>query len=310
MKISVAIFVYKNFDLIDDLLSSLNKQSDNFHQLIISSDDPDHKFHEEIDKKLRIFNKLKRKELSIYQNKENIGIVKHVSKVLTRLSGELVLLIGADDYIEKNYFKKIYPYFNQLDVMAVTPNQYRVSEKGLLLSASSWTQGHLKGIAEQILKENFGIPPAGTLIRRHVLEKASFTEDMLNEDEQFYFLCNLLGQRKIIPDCLFYYRVSKNSMSSWLRNPWVRNISLKSRLRLEFLNRVAQNEGWLMLLSMFPHEEKEQALKNIENNISSYHRKIRDIENTKSFLILTYYRFKIFWTYFKFEIRKMLYNIY
>ena len=131
MKISVAIFVYKNFDLIDDLLSSLNKQSDNFHQLVISSDDPDHKFHEEIDKKLRIFNKLKRKELSICQNKENIGIVKHVSKVLTRLSGELVLLIGADDYIEKNYFKKIYPHFNQLDVMAVTPNQYRVNEKGL-----------------------------------------------------------------------------------------------------------------------------------------------------------------------------------
>lgn len=301
--------MYKNFGLIDNLLASLNSQLEFFDQLIISSDDPEHNFLEEIDKKVGFFPQLREKQLSFLQNKRNIGIVKHVGEVLPKARGDLILLIGADDYLDKKYFETLCPYLEDPRIQAVTPNQFRVNKEGVVLSASTWTQASLNKISQQIKYENFGVPPAGSLIRRNVLELAKFTDDMINEDEQFYFACNLLGQRKIIPDHLFYYRISTDSMSSWLRNPWVSNADLKLRIRNEIKNRIAQNEGWLALLSKFPYSESDTAKKNIDNNILFYKRRIRNIESKMSSLVLAEYRIKIFWTYFKFEIRKIIFRI-
>lgn len=301
--------MYKNFGLIDDLLASLNSQLEFFDQLIISSDDPEHNFLEEIDRKICFFPDLRKKKLLCLQNTRNIGIVKHIGEVLPKTCGNLILLIGADDYLDKKYFETVCPYFEDPRIQAVTPNQFRVNDEGMVLSASNWTQASLNKISQQIKNEDFGVPPAGSLVRSNSFEHAIFTDDMLNEDEQFYFTCNLLGQRKIIPDRLFYYRVSGESMSSWLRNPWVSNADLKLRIRNEIKNRIAQNEGWLALLSKFPYSESDTAKKNIDNNILFYKRRIRNIESKMSSLVLAEYRIKIFWTYFKFEIRKIIFRI-
>ena len=308
MSISVVIVIYKNFDLIDNLLASLNNQLEFFDQLIISSDDPEHNFLEEIDKKICFFPELRKKKLSCLQNTRNIGIVKHVGEVLPKTCGNLILLIGADDYLDKKYFETVCPYFEDPRIQAVTPNQFRVNNEGEVLSASNWTQASLKKINQQIIYENFGVPPAGSLIRRNVLKQAKFADDMINEDEQFYFACNLLGQRKIIPDHLFYYRISTDSMSSWLRNPWVSNADLKLRIRNEFKNRIAQNEGWLVLLTRFPYSESDEAEKNIEKNILLYGRRLRNLESRLGFHLVILYRMKIFWAYFRFEIRKIMFR--
>ena len=97
-------------------------------------------------------------------------------------------------------------------------------------------------------------------------------------------------------------------MSSWLRNPWVSNADLKLRIRNEFKNRIAQNEGWLVLLTRFPYSESDEAEKNIEKNILLYGRRLRNLESRLGFHLVILYRMKIFWAYFRFEIRKIMFR--
>lgn len=251
MKFDVFILVYKNLDLIGDLLKSLSSQADQLGRVVISIDSPDTDSVDDVKVVLMKFPRLFLTDIIVRSNTKNLGVAYHVKYLEKYIRSDFILLIGADDYICKNYFKVMSGHIAASasgTYSILTPNQFFVDPNSLILRETSRSQSDLVDLATAIQQEGFGVPSAGSLISSNLIRDIRFYKNTINEDDQIIFRGMLAGKRIIVPERLFFYRVDVNSLSSWHRDPFLCKTALESAIVSEVQNRRAQNLGWLKLL--------------------------------------------------------------
>ena len=118
---SVIILSYKNLQYIEDTIKSVIDQDYKDIELIIADDCSDgidlNKFKKYID----INNNGNIKNVIIYKNKMNLGIVKNINKALLVANGNYIKIIDSDDYFySKNVLSNVADYFNNNDSIIIT----------------------------------------------------------------------------------------------------------------------------------------------------------------------------------------------
>jgi len=265
-KFDVFILIYKNLNLIGDLLESLSHQVDLIDRVVISSDSPDTESVNEINSILKKYSKIYDTDIVVRSNRKNLGVANHVMSLNKYIKSRYILLIGADDYICKSYFKVMLNFLEenaQDEYTILTPNQYFVDCHSKVLRKTSRNQSDIKNLSNAIKMENFGVPYAGSLICSNIIKNIRYYKGTINEDDQIIVKGMLIGKRAIIPEHIFFYRVGVNSLSSWYRNPFLPKSSLKKLIASEAKNRRAQNIGWLNLIRKEPASEERNALINL-----------------------------------------------
>jgi hypothetical protein len=285
--VDVVILVYNNIEHIDNLFESLDGQFLYINKLILSSDETSMLNLNYACERLLCYNNLKNVNSKFFFRGENLGVAMHIASLQSEIESDLVLFIGADDYLHEEYFKRLIPFFESDGIVAVTPNQFRVNGVNKLVSVSNFRHHSAADLCHIISTEDFIVPSAGTLLSREVVRETRFTQGMANDDDQLLFVASLLGRRIICEENLFYYRVGSDSLSSWLRKPFERQDKFVKLLLHEYENRKLHNTMWLRQLIKHVGPSSSQSVKIIENRIKQYEKRISIVSNSRYAFILT-----------------------
>ncbi len=129
MKFSIVIPVYNVEDYIDKCLNSIRKQTyDNFEAIIVNDGSPDNS--EVIIKKY-----LKDKRFRYYK-KENGGLSDARNYGVKYTTGDYLLFIDSDDYIDKSLLEKINEILESKQVDVVRFNLNLVDDEGNLIRSA------------------------------------------------------------------------------------------------------------------------------------------------------------------------------
>lgn len=118
---SVIILSYKNLEYVEDTIKSVMDQDYKDIELIIADDCTEgidlNKFKKDID----INNSGNIKNVIIYKNEVNLGIVKNMNKALAVANGNYIKIIDSDDcFYSKNVLSDVVGYFNNNDSIIIT----------------------------------------------------------------------------------------------------------------------------------------------------------------------------------------------
>ena len=308
---TVAILIYEKTDGLHQLLGVLSDCEEYIEKIIISIDSPG---NPTVDGMRRYVQKHVGERIDnvvVTSNDENLGIKKHFLKLAQGVETDYALMIGCDDCVTGDYFTYVFDAFQDPAVVAVTPNQIRVNEKFQEVSRSSWRQEVLPKLEEIIQNESFGVPSAGTSFRSKLFEHLSYTDDMLNEDDQLMMLALLMGKRSILKPKLFRYRVHSGSLSSWLRKPFLATTDFETVLKTEFSNRRAQNEGWRRIIdSHAPAHQKELLKRLCASNIEKYERLYSYLQKPYlRHLVIANYRRRLLYNFVRFNVGRIFFRV-
>lgn len=215
-------------------------------------------------------------EIKLNHNSTNLGIANHVNLLIKLIHSDYFTIVAGDDRLDESYVAKLRDNFSK-NITAVTANQFRMNDNGVIFDKSNWTNKDLKPIGEIIQSEAFGVPSAGTMFRTSTIKKyGDIIANVVNEDDQLLLRAAIEGERLILPEALFYYRVHSNSMSAVHRNYVMTDNMLLESKQKEFINRIRNIKGWVKIIDdCVINEDSRTSLKNmIDNKIDYYEKRI------------------------------------
>ena len=130
--VTVYILTYKNFNYLEKTVRSVAEQSYKNIELLLSDDASDNINKNEIS--LLLFQYKKRfTNIIVNYNEKNLGTVKHLNKVISMSTGELIMGLGADDYFATpDAVERVVKYFNENpEKLLVASKRIDKEDKGL-----------------------------------------------------------------------------------------------------------------------------------------------------------------------------------
>lgn len=167
------------------------------------------------DNSIKIIEKHKSKLDFYIINNENLGLIKSCNKIIKKLSGEFVVRIDADDYIEPGFIENflfeinqnspdiIYPDYNLIDYSGKKITTYRKSDHSNHLEFDKPFHG------------------AFTAIKKNFLEEINFYDEEFSRQDGYYIWIHFKIKKKVIKHIkkpLFNYRQHRSSLSYDKRN--------------------------------------------------------------------------------------------
>lgn len=309
--VSYLLFSYNQEKYIKEAVESALAQTYSPLEIIISDDhSTDNTW--EIIKKL-VDNYKGPHKIIINQNKENLGIAKHVNKVMSMAKGELFVMAAGDDisfaHRTQVLFENWIKYKNQ--VYAFTSSMEGINEKGL---ACNYTNKHFNDELVQLkIKDYFKKCHwcgAGTAYDRHLFDIFGPIKYEFNEDRAYLSRTWLIGKTLALKEVLLKYRLGGVSTktddidkSNILNAKWCLYCYLQIQEDLKKINK------------KLPLEEKAY----LQKQISKY-KYLYNYYKTKSFSKKLFYYKKIIkidfkeWNKFVFllpiSLKKFIYNSY
>ena len=119
----------------------------------------------------------------------------------------------------------------------------KVNEKFQEVSEFAWCDGDLPKIEEFIQIESFRTPSACTSFRSKFFEPLSYTDDMVNEDDQIMMLALLTGKRVIEEPRLFRYKMKETSMEQKLCEVIARALDIDAK-QVTIDSTATDLDGW------------------------------------------------------------------
>lgn len=192
---SVIILSYKNLEYIEDTIKSVIGQDYKDIELIIADDCTDgidlNKFKKYID----INNNGNIKNVIIYKNKVNLGIVKNINKALSVANGDYIKIIDSDDcFYSKSVLSDVADYFNNNDSIIITTKflQCDINMKPLVNAENIMDSLKAKLIEGSDSKKFYNkLCAEGTLIDPGVFFKKDFFKQYGMLDESYIHLNDL-----------------------------------------------------------------------------------------------------------------------
>lgn len=191
--LSIVILCYKNFDGIEETIKRIANQTYQNIELMIS-DDGSEEFDVALVEEILAPFKTRFSYSFVNKNEKNMGTVKHINSLFTKLHGDIILYQGCDDLLyDENVISDVMAYFEQSNAKIVTTQRVLKSKNGsdFVLPEAADAKAIEKGgkeLLHHICKKGNVISGCGTFYSKSVFEEYGyFDEDCrLVEDYSFY----------------------------------------------------------------------------------------------------------------------------
>ena len=177
-KISVIVPVYNAKKYIKKCLDSLVKQTLKDIEIIVVNDCSLDNVEKILDKY-----KAKYKNVKIYTNRKNKGIGYTRNLGIKKAKGEYISFVDSDDYLDKNYYEKMYLYAKENELDMVVSDIKKVNETYDVIGyerVEDFEISNLKTNYDLLLNINLG--PTNKLYKRELFTDVLFPEDLKYED--------------------------------------------------------------------------------------------------------------------------------
>lgn len=119
--ITVIILMFNSMEYIYDCLKSVCNQTYSNIEIIIGDDGSFEFSRESLEQYIILLKKKNIRYIDIYQNENNIGIVKNYTKALQRSHGEYIFYLAADDtFFDENVLVNVYHFFKKTNYKIVS----------------------------------------------------------------------------------------------------------------------------------------------------------------------------------------------
>lgn len=223
-KVSIIIPIYKAEKFIERCTRSLLNQNFNSIEYIFINDaSPDDSFkivRELIEKSNR------KEDIKLLENEHNLGVAKTRKKGMLEATGEYVIQIDADDWIESNMISTLYNKAKQ-DNADIAVCDYYIS---FITGKETYRKEEYKPNIDFNIKNIMlgKVHPAfwNTLIKRNLyVEKNIFPEGKINMGEDYEMMLKLfLSTEKVtyIPKALLHYtQYNENSITKTMNREYI-----------------------------------------------------------------------------------------
>lgn len=218
--ISIILPVYNTSPYLEQCLNSIHNQSFKNFELICIDDGSSDNSYEILKKYEKIITNCK----VIYQKNQGVATARNTG--LSNVTGDYIVFIDSDDYIEHNYLERLYNESCNTNADVVICNFYRYYDNSNLKLPVIYKKSSGLYSSHDILKSL--IPD--NLIHSYLWNKLWKRELFDNLEfpnikyEDISVMCDLFYKAKkisIISDTLYYYRIRKTSI--------VRNYSISTQ---------------------------------------------------------------------------------
>lgn len=223
-KVSIIIPVYKVEKFIERCARSLlNQDFNSIEYIFINDATPDNSF---IILENLIEKSSRKEDTKLLENEHNLGVAKTRKKGMLEASGEYVIQIDADDWIEPNMISTLYNKVKQ-DNADIAVCDYYIS---FITGKETYrTEEYRPNIDFNIKNIMLGkVHPAfwNTLIKRNLyIEKNIFPEGKINMGEDYEMMLKLfLSTEKVtyIPKALLHYtQYNENSITKTMNREYI-----------------------------------------------------------------------------------------
>ena len=151
----------------------------------------------------KICQKLEKKGIIKLINKTNGGKANAVNTGISKAKNELIYIIDADSYAEKNSFNSLIGYFDDPKIAAVSSSM-KVKKKLSFFEKMQWVEYSLSILfrkVQSMFNSMYVTPGPGSIYRKSVIEEiGGFNEETLTEDMEIAF--NIQSHGYIIENSL------------------------------------------------------------------------------------------------------------
>lgn len=206
--ISLILPAFNAQNYIGRCIESLLKQTYRNLEIIIINDGS-------IDRTLEICKEYEKKDSRIILiNQENKGVSYCRNNGIARATGDFIVFIDSDDYIDASMVEKLHEVQKEKDADIVQCGYYIIYDGGKI--SKSITQSYVEGSKEDIM--NFYIHnlelcvvPWNKLIRKKVMEEIEFPLNRRYEDEATTYKIFYNAEVVVNLDCALYYYYQNKS---------------------------------------------------------------------------------------------------
>lgn len=153
----------------------------------------------------------KNKNIKIFFNKKNKGLIKCANLALKNSKGTYIMRLDADDYLSKNAIKHLVDNIkNKKKIMMIFPNFFKINEKSKIISKYRYKTKSKYSLYDE--------PAHGAccLINVKFLKKIGGYNELFDRQDGYYLWYSILSRKKSICHInkfLFYYRMHQHNLS-------------------------------------------------------------------------------------------------
>ena len=205
-KVSVIVPAYNAEKTIEKCINSLINQTFDDYEIIILNDGS-------IDGTKKILKRFENNKKIKIINKSNEGIGKTRNLGIRRASGEYIMFVDSDDYVDNQIIEKYYKFALENNLDLVTSTYKKVINNNIISwPGTKYDIGNLKTNPQILNYIEYG--PCAKLYRRELIIKNNifFIEDKKYED--FPFVCKAILKSNLIGylnGAYYYYVINDNS---------------------------------------------------------------------------------------------------
>ncbi len=206
--VSILLNCYNASSFISKAIESVLSQTYYNWELVIWDDGS-------TDNTLEVLNKYKDKRIKIFRSSNNVGLGKSRLKAISKLNGNLISILDADDYFEPEKIKKQVEIFNDhpdVSVCATWANFYNELNKVIYLFKTKNKKEELK---KKLLYINF-LPHSSIMYRKKKALDVGWYSTQLEYSQDYDLTLKLLevGDLYVINEYLTNIFQSRTNMSN------------------------------------------------------------------------------------------------
>ena len=302
--VSVIIPIYNTEEYLAKCLESVLKQSLKEIEIICINDCSK-------DESEKIINRYKEQdERIIYKiNEKNMGLSYSRNIGIQCAKGEYIFFLDSDDYIKKNTLYELYNYSKKMEMDILYFGYYDIQINGLCIKKDRESiypniMGGKEFFCDSIEKNNAYVMSWSAFYNRNFIVKneISFENDMIFEDNIFYFQTLMKAKRvSSLEKCYYYYKRRNNSIISSNENLQKKLMS-ECRMINILYKYIEQEQDERLVIDIDKLIENESVcLIDFYKNIDYFDMSEVD-RNIKDYIILSIVKGKIYNGYFKYKL--------
>lgn len=272
--VSCIVLSYNHEKFIKQALDGLFSQDyENIEYIISDDNSPDNSF--EIIKNYLENIDIKNKKIVLNQNNPNLGLIKHLNKILKKANGQYIVLMAGDDISFSNRVSTLVDIFENQHVSMILSNATRIDQDGTVLGPLHLLKMPKTKTIEDIIKVGVvNIAGATMACHRDVFFKfGDIPENLDNEDDNLPIKATMLNGIFVLDRSLLYYRIHSGSLSSTL---WTKK-TFKEHITADVIRNKSLIKHWNAWINLFetyginechiPHLKEKIAYKQIVNQL-------------------------------------------
>ncbi len=241
--VSYLLFAYNQEEYIREAVLAALSQDYEHLELIFSDDcSSDRTFHiiEDLARTYQGSHKI-----VLNRNRTNLGVTRHLNKLVDMSSGRLIVGAAGDDISEINRVSTLVKRWQRSGRLLISSNATLIDEQGKVLGEYSANKTRELTHKEMIREGRSGVLGATVAWDRRLFEMfGTHPTSTINEDQLLPFRAALQGGIEYVNKPLVRYRIHGRNLSNWLKDADGSNDSLISGRETQIKNLISTYKNW------------------------------------------------------------------